>query len=76
MATASRDRLLHIFSVADPEGGSMGNSGRGSYQHIQTIDDHSASITALRFTGEGSHLTPQVPSVVCGVVGLNCVSHL
>ena len=40
MASASRDRLIHVFTVAD------------HYQHIQTIDDHSASITAIKFTGE------------------------
>ena len=40
MASASRDRLIHVFTVAD------------HYQHIQTIDDHSASITAIRFSGE------------------------
>ena len=40
MCSASRDRLIHVFTVAD------------HYQHIQTIDDHSASITALQFTSK------------------------
>ena len=39
MCSASRDRLIHVFTAGE------------EYQHVQTIDDHSASITALRFTG-------------------------
>lgn len=45
MASASRDRLIHVFSVGD------------TYRHMQTMDDHSASITAIRFTGEGERET-------------------
>uniref|UniRef100_T1IQM5 MABP1/WDR62 second WD40 domain-containing protein n=1 Tax=Strigamia maritima TaxID=126957 RepID=T1IQM5_STRMM len=37
LASASRDRLIHIFDV---------NQG---YSFIQTLDDHSSSITAVRF---------------------------
>ncbi|CAI8049410.1 WD repeat-containing protein 62, partial [Geodia barretti] len=41
MCSASRDRLIHVFTAGE------------HYQHVQTIDDHSASITALRFTVRG-----------------------
>ncbi|RZC41906.1 mitogen-activated protein kinase-binding protein 1, partial [Asbolus verrucosus] len=37
MASASRDRLLHVFDV------------RHGYEFLQTLDDHSSSITAVRF---------------------------
>ena len=37
MATSSRDRLIHVFK-AGPE-----------YSFLQTLDDHSASIPAIKF---------------------------
>ncbi|XP_044261628.1 mitogen-activated protein kinase-binding protein 1 isoform X1 [Tribolium madens] len=37
MSSASRDRLLHVFDV------------RHGYEFLQTLDDHSSSITAVRF---------------------------
>lgn len=37
MASASRDRLLHVFDV------------KHGYEFLQTLDDHSSSITAVRF---------------------------
>ena len=40
LATASRDRLIHVFTTED-----------SNYNHVQTLDDHSASITAVKFTG-------------------------
>lgn len=40
LATASRDRLIHVFTTE-------GNN----YQHVQTLDEHSASITSVKFTG-------------------------
>lgn len=40
LASASRDRLIHIFN---PE---------KNYSLEQTLNDHSASITAVKFTGE------------------------
>ncbi|KAJ3025949.1 hypothetical protein HDV00_012293, partial [Rhizophlyctis rosea] len=44
LATASRDRLIHIFDV------------RRGFQLVQTIDDHSASIMAVKFSDEGRRL--------------------
>ncbi|KAJ3298246.1 hypothetical protein HK104_010954 [Borealophlyctis nickersoniae] len=41
MATASRDRLIHIFDI------------RRSCRLIQTLDDHSSSITAVKFSDGG-----------------------
>lgn len=39
LASASRDRLIHIFNVEK------------NYSLEQTLNDHSASITAVKFTG-------------------------
>lgn len=44
IATASRDRLLHVFDI---------NNG---YQLTQTLDDHSSSITAVKFTRDAKKL--------------------
>ncbi|CAN9511234.1 unnamed protein product [Ophioblennius macclurei] len=45
MATGSRDRLIHIFNVDK------------NFSLEKTLNDHSASITAIRFTGAGPGLT-------------------
>ena len=37
MATASRDRLIHVFDVKD------------DYQFLRTLDEHSAAITSVKF---------------------------
>ncbi len=39
LATASRDRMIHIFSNVETH-----------YQPIQSIPDHSAAVTAVNFT--------------------------
>ncbi|KAF9937144.1 mitogen-activated protein kinase binding protein 1, partial [Modicella reniformis] len=44
VATAGRDRLLHIFDALN------------DYALIQTLDDHSSSITCIRFTADGSRM--------------------
>lgn len=41
LASASRDRLIHVFDVAQ------------NYLLLQTLDDHSSSITAIKFVGAG-----------------------
>ncbi|XP_051255549.1 WD repeat-containing protein 62 isoform X2 [Dicentrarchus labrax] len=50
LASASRDRLIHIFNLEK------------NYSLEQTLNDHSASITAVKFTGE----SPEVRMVSCG----------
>ncbi|XP_028857067.1 WD repeat-containing protein 62 isoform X2 [Denticeps clupeoides] len=50
LASASRDRLIHVFNMDH------------SYSLEQTVDDHSASITAIKFMGVG----PNVSMVSCG----------
>ncbi|XP_061916798.1 WD repeat-containing protein 62 isoform X1 [Entelurus aequoreus] len=50
LATASRDRLIHVFNVEK------------NYSLVQTLNDHSASIIALKFAGEN----PEVRMVSCG----------
>ncbi|KAI9034000.1 WD40-repeat-containing domain protein [Phycomyces nitens] len=44
LATGSRDRLLHIFDV------------RRNFQLVQSLDDHSSSITAVKFTKDADKL--------------------
>ncbi|KAJ8969563.1 hypothetical protein NQ314_001684 [Rhamnusium bicolor] len=43
MTSASRDRLIHIFDMKD------------GYEFLQTLDDHSSSITAVRFLNHGGN---------------------
>ncbi|XP_029302566.1 WD repeat-containing protein 62 isoform X2 [Cottoperca gobio] len=50
LASASRDRLIHVFNLEK------------NYSLEQTLSDHSASITAVKFTGE----SPEVRMVSCG----------
>ncbi|XP_024910783.1 WD repeat-containing protein 62 isoform X2 [Cynoglossus semilaevis] len=50
LASASRDRLIHIFNLDK------------NYSLEQTLNDHSASVTAVKFTGE----SPEVTMVSCG----------
>lgn len=40
LASASRDRLIHVLNVEK------------NYNLEQTLDDHSSSITAVKFAGE------------------------
>lgn len=44
MASGSRDRLVHIFDIDH------------DYGLVQTLDDHSSAITAVRFTDLDSQL--------------------
>ncbi|XP_066601147.1 mitogen-activated protein kinase-binding protein 1 isoform X2 [Prorops nasuta] len=53
LASASRDRLIHVFSV-DQE-----------YNFLQTLDDHSSSITAVRFFNQ-TNQSSQLQMVSCG----------
>ena len=39
LASASRDRLIHVFDI------------RNDYSLLQTIDDHSAIVTSVKFVG-------------------------
>ncbi|XP_046743905.1 mitogen-activated protein kinase-binding protein 1 isoform X1 [Diprion similis] len=53
LASASRDRLIHVFSVDH------------GYNFVQTLDDHSSSITAVRFFNQ-TNQTNQIQMVSCG----------
>ncbi|XP_025602508.2 uncharacterized protein LOC105683743 isoform X1 [Athalia rosae] len=53
LASASRDRLIHVFSVDH------------GYNFVQTLDDHSSSITAVRFFNP-TNQTNQIQMVSCG----------
>ncbi|XP_076254488.1 WD repeat domain 62 isoform X4 [Rhynchophorus ferrugineus] len=44
LASASRDRLIHVFDT---------NNG---YEFVQTLDDHSSSITAVRFLNHSNNI--------------------
>lgn len=50
LASASRDRLIHVFDVLQ------------GYSIMQTLDDHSSSITSVRFIGSGL----QFQMISCG----------
>ena len=52
LASASRDRLIHIFDV------------RQQYSFVQTMDDHSSSITSVKFVTNKSNQSLQMIS--CG----------
>lgn len=43
-ASGSRDTLIHIYDV------------QSGYELVETLDDHSAAVTAVRFTGGGRGL--------------------
>uniref|UniRef100_A0A3Q1I844 MABP1/WDR62 second WD40 domain-containing protein n=1 Tax=Anabas testudineus TaxID=64144 RepID=A0A3Q1I844_ANATE len=51
LASASRDRLIHVFNLEK------------NFSLEQTLNDHSASITAVKFSGNRS---PEVRMVSCG----------
>ncbi len=51
MASSSRDRFVHIFDVSK------------EYQLVATLDDHSAAITAVRFTF--SSITSNLQLISC-----------
>ncbi|KAL6258300.1 hypothetical protein P5V15_010242 [Pogonomyrmex californicus] len=53
LASASRDRLIHVFSVDQ------------GYNFLQTLDDHSSSITAVRFFSQLNQ-DNQTQMVSCG----------
>ncbi|KAG8253575.1 mitogen-activated protein kinase binding protein 1 [Homalodisca vitripennis] len=50
LTSASRDRLIHVFSVDE------------GYKLVQTLDDHSSSITAVRFLNYNN----QLQMISCG----------
>ncbi|KAF7656796.1 hypothetical protein LDENG_00035940, partial [Lucifuga dentata] len=50
LATASRDRLIHVLDAED------------DYSLVQTLDEHSSSITAIRFAANDS----KVRMISCG----------
>lgn len=53
LASASRDRLIHVLNVEK------------NYNLEQTLDDHSSSITAIKFAGE-----PFLPAACASLDGL------
>ncbi|XP_011303642.1 mitogen-activated protein kinase-binding protein 1 isoform X2 [Fopius arisanus] len=53
LASASRDRLIHVFNVDE------------GYDFLQTLDDHSSSITAVRFFNQ-TNQSDKLQMVSCG----------
>lgn len=49
LASASRDRLIHIFDATQ-------RNGIYSFDLIQTMEDHSSTLTAMMFADDGSKL--------------------
>lgn len=63
LASASRDRLIHVFDL------------ERNYSLEQTLNDHSASITAVKFTGTPAPPTGRRPSArthLCVVFSQRC----
>lgn len=63
LASASRDRLIHVFDL------------ERNYSLEQTLNDHSASITAVKFTGTPAPPTGRRPSShthLCVVFSQRC----
>ena len=51
LVTAGRDRLIHVFEVKLAHG-----SKEATYNIIHTLDNHSSSVTTVRFTSDGQRL--------------------
>ncbi len=59
LASASRDRLVHIFNASGKiSGNEEGNKAlnHGSYPLLETITDHSSSVTAIKFSNDGRRI--------------------
>ncbi|GBG27101.1 WD repeat-containing protein 62 [Hondaea fermentalgiana] len=78
LATAARDREVHIYELV----GGLGSprvSAKGAAQgptkarHVQTLKDHSAIVTAVRFSVDGERLlsTGGDKTIVLSVLGLD-----
>lgn len=52
MASASRDRLIHVLNVAK------------NYKLEQTLDDHSSAITSVKFAGRPTGSPPRLQNGV------------
>lgn len=51
LATAGRDRLIHIFDASFPH-----DDDKNPYSPLDTLDHHSSSVTIVRFTSDGKRL--------------------
>lgn len=49
LASAGRDRLIHLFEVS-------GFNDAGNFNLVQTLDEHSSTITSLHFSANASLL--------------------
>jgi WD40 repeat protein len=54
LVSASRDRLIHVFNVSR------------DYNFLTTLDDHSSSITAVRFLLPGLNPAANPQMISCG----------
>lgn len=67
LASASRDRLIHIFDTKKVQNSKINLTDwvfcvLQGYDFVQTLDDHSSSITAVRFLNHPNSLS----MVSCG----------
>lgn len=53
LATAGRDRLIHVLDVDE------------DYGLLQTLEEHSSFITAVRFAGETFSFNSEISSNIC-----------
>ncbi len=60
LASASRDRLVHIFNAsgrnAEDEDGNRKSLNSNSYPLLETISDHTSSVTAVKFSKDGRRI--------------------
>ncbi|CAM9820841.1 unnamed protein product [Chrysoparadoxa australica] len=60
LASASRDRLVHLFDASEDKSRGQGTNdpgqGTGQYALLQTMDNHSSSVTAIKFSMDGKRL--------------------
>lgn len=54
LASAGRDRLIHVFDAT--EGNIVTNKEKERYSHLATLDSHSSSVTVVKFTLDGKSL--------------------
>jgi WD40 repeat protein len=53
LATAGRDRLIHIFDATEAKSASEKEE---RYSHLNTLDSHSSSVTVVKFSLDGKSL--------------------
>lgn len=56
LASAGRDRHIHLYDASPKESDRSNNSEKAIYKHLETLADHSGSVTIVKFTPDGQRL--------------------